>query len=82
MIEEITASFLMRQSAIGMGIALAIVFLGLIFVGIGTNYLKQKHFDFDFFGMCVAAVGGCATALCFVVFIIALLWRILGWMLS
>lgn len=80
--EEITSSFLMKYSAAGVGGGLAIVFLGLIFVAVGTNYLKRKAFDFDFFGMCVAAVGGCATALCFVVFIIALLWRILGWMLS
>ena len=80
--EEITASLLMKYAAAGAGIGLAIVFLGLLIVGIGTNYLKWKPFDFDFVGMCVAAVGGCAAAMSFFVFLIALFWRMLAWMLT
>lgn len=80
--EEITASFLMKYSAAGTGIGLAIVFAGLLMVGIGTNYLKRKKFDFELVGICVAVVGGCTSVMSFFVLLIALFWRMIEWMLT
>ena len=75
--EEITASLLMKYAAAGTGIGLAIIFVGLLLVGIATNHLKFKRFDFELAGISVAAVGGCASFMCFLVFLISLVWRIL-----
>lgn len=80
--EEITASVLMKWSAVVAGIAMSVLFLGLLLVGIGTNYLKWKRFDFDAVGMATAFTGGCVSVMCFFVFLIALFWRMLAWMLT
>ncbi len=73
---EITASVLMKWSGIGTGIGLGILLMGLLLIAIAKN-LKWKRLDADNIGMAISATGACASAMCFLVFLITLLWRIL-----